>query len=275
MRRILSLCVLLTSAALLVQCSTNPATGRSQFLMFEPPPEQMEALGAQAQPQLTQEYGGEIASPEVRSYVNRVGQSLAANVHSSYDHINWQFIALESDIVNAFALPGGRVFISRGLLERLSNESQLAGVLGHEIGHVTGKHVNERISQATALEIGVSLTGQLTESQLALMAANMASSGYQLKFGRDQEAESDRLGVKYLVLAGYTPRGMFEVLNVLREASEGARQPEFMSTHPHPETRMRIVTELLNGDYAAAANDPTLVVGELEYEREALQYLRR
>ena len=256
----------------LTGCVVNPATGDRQLILISD--DAVAQMGASAAPQLTQEYGGEIQSNQLRAYVDEIGQRVAAEVEPEYDHIDWTFTVLDSEIINAFALPGGRIFISRGLLQRFTNEAQIAGVLGHEIGHVTGKHVNERVSKAAAIELGIGVVGQMSESQLTLAAASMFGNGYQLYFGREQEAQSDILGVRYMVRAGYNPRGMLQVLDVLREASQGNRQPEFLSTHPHPETRLETITNLLAGEYRQAADDPALTFGEARFQQIAAPHLR-
>jgi predicted Zn-dependent protease len=277
MSRRLSTLIALVAAVIvptvITGCSTNPATGDRQLMLV--PDAQVQAMGASAAPQLTQEYGGEIKSPEIRAYVDRVGQALAAHVEPEYGQIDWSFTVLDSEVINAFALPGGRVFISKGLLQRFTNEAQVAGVLGHEIGHVTAKHVNERVSQSMAIELGVAAIGHYSESQLASSAASMFGNGYQLHFGRGQESQSDELGVRYMVKAGYNPRGMLQVLDVLREASEGGqRQPEFLSTHPYPETRLETINRMLAGEYKKASTDPALTFGESRFSREAAPYLK-
>lgn len=253
-------------------CTYNPATGRSQFLMLSA--EEEIALGESAKGELTAEYGGMVQSAEVRGYVTRVGRSLAAHTEADYPDLPWEFTVLDSGIINAFALPGGKVFISRGLLERLESEAEMAGVLGHEIGHVTAQHVDERISQAMLLEFGVALIGGFTESELAAFGASLFSSGYQLKFSRDQETEADAQGLKYMTAAGYAPRAMLEVLEVLAEASHGERPPELLATHPYPETRIKAVQKLLAGPYKLAVESPDYREYRDRYEIEALGHLR-
>jgi predicted Zn-dependent protease len=236
--------VLITCIFAAAGCETNPATGKSQLLLVGD--DQLETMGAQAAPMLVQEYGGVVQSQTVRQYVNRVGQQVAQQVEPEYSDVDWQFITLESDVINAFALPGGRVFISRGMLENLTSEAQLAAVLGHEIGHVTAKHIDERMSQATAIDAGLGVAGGLTESGLAVEAAKLFGQGYLLKFGRDQELEADRLGLRYMMQAGYDPHAMIDVVNVLIRSSQSGRPPEFLSTHPDPERRLEQVQKLLN-----------------------------
>ncbi len=252
-------------------CTYNPATGRNQLLLLTT--EEEIALGDEAKPQLTAEYGGELRTPPVRDAVTRVGRHLAGFTEADYQKLPWEFTVLDSDVVNAFALPGGKVFISRGLLVRLHDEAEMAGVLGHEIGHVTSQHIDERISQAILLEFGVALTGTLTQSQIASYGASIVSGGYQLKFSRDQESEADRQGVKYMAAAGYAPQAMIGLLEVLMEASQSSRPPEFLSTHPYPESRIRTIHKLLDGPYKITVDNPDFGRFPDRYDREVLSNL--
>jgi len=269
--RSLVIVVSLLTASALVGCSTNPATGRTQLDLLSDA--EVRAMGEEAKPQLVQEYGGEHPSGELRSYVDRVGRALLAGTEAHVAELNWEFILLDSDVINAFALPGGKVFMSRGLLERFDNEAELAGVLGHEIGHVTAQHVDERLSQTLAAQLGLSVLGSTTESELINLGAGVLVQGTMLKFNRNQESEADVLGVRYMTRAGYDPYGMLEVLHVLQEASRGAKQPEFLSTHPHPETRIKTVTSLLGGEYAYTQNNPSFKKYEDRFRREAVPFL--
>lgn len=275
----LLLAVSLGSSTLLTGCTYNPATGRRQLLWMST--EQQIALGTEAQPELIAEYGGESKSPELSAYVDEVGQKLVAQVEAEYKDLPWEFTVLESDVINAFALPGGKVFISRGLMDLLENEAELAGVLGHEVGHVTSQHINERISQAMVVQgiaIGASAaTSNSSGWEAAIpVVVGLGGQGYLLKFGRDQEAESDTQGVKYMTAAGYNPIGMLGVLEVLEAASKGNKSPEFLSTHPHPETRIKTVKALLASQkYAYTQNNPDFLIGVEEYARRAGPYLKK
>jgi predicted Zn-dependent protease len=147
-------------------------------------------------------------------------------------------------------------------------------VLGHEIGHITGGHVEERMSQALLAQ-GVLLgVGSATESQLAVLGAQLFASGYLLKFSRDQESESDRLGLGYMVRAGYDPTGMLQVLEVLAAAAEGASPPEILSTHPDPQRRIAEVRALLDSTYREHRGNPGYQLGEDRYRGELLPALR-
>lgn len=227
---------LMASMLMLVGCSTNPATGREQFLLLSS--EQVAAMGDEAAPQLVQEYGGEIQSEQVKRYVNEIGQRVAEEVESEYRDIEWTFYTLDSEVINAFALSGGNVFITSGLLREMTNEAQLAGVLGHEIGHVTGRHVDERLSQAVAAELGLALLGEYTDEELITTGAALATSLTMLSWGRSQELESDEQGLKYMVRAGYDPEGLIELMRILEEAGGGGGTIEFFSTHPYPDRRI-------------------------------------
>lgn len=262
-------------------CVTNPATGRSQFNALST--EEEIALGTQAMPELIEGYGGVVPDPALREYVTRIGMSMVPYTEAHYPQLPWEFTFLNSSVINAFALPGGKVFVSRALVERMTSEAQLAGVLGHEIGHVTAQHVDDRLARQAGLQIGASVLGVIVgQSQVAGVAelANLAITGaglYALKFDRNQESESDSLGMRYMMKAGYNPRGVLEVMHILDEASRGsARQPEWMSTHPLPTTRIdRIASELKKKKYRDADSDPNLGTFEERFQRECLDRLRR
>lgn len=258
-------------------CAVNPATGRPQLMLISQ--QEANALGAEAKPELVDEYGGEVQASALRAYVTEIGMKLVEHVEPEYKDLDWDFTVLDSDVINAFALPGGHVFISRGLLEYFTNEAQIAGVLGHEIGHVSGLHVNERISQAMGIQgivLGASAAVGSSESSWAEMiplVVNTAGQGYLLKFGRDQESEADVLGVRYMVRSGYNPQGMLQVLEVLDQASQGQAPPEFLSTHPHPSTRIATVNGLLSNEYAYTQNNADFGLYENRFHDRAVPHL--
>ncbi len=253
-------------------CVYNPEVDRMQLGLVSSA--EVAKLGAEAKPQLVQEYGGEVPERQLREYVAEVGNRLARHVGDQFAEVDWSFIVLDSPVINAFALPGGNVFISRGLLARFDNEAQLAGVLGHEIGHVTGRHVDERISQHVLAELGLAAAGTLTDSQLILVGTQLGLGGYQLSFGRGQETEADVLGMRYMTLAGYDPHGMLEVMEVLQAASEGASlPPEFLSTHPHPQTRISTINRLLRDEYAYTQENPEFRKYRGRFQQRAAGYL--
>ncbi len=258
----LGLIVLVALAAFSWGCSSNPTTGRSQMALLSRDREI--ALGEGAKDQLTAEYGGEVADAQLQVYVARIGRALAATTEADNPSLPWEFTLLDSDVINAFALPGGKVFMSRGLAARMTNEAQLAAVLGHEVGHVTARHSNERISQAMLVQglvvgaaLGASQSDEKWLQSAVPVVVGFGGQGYLLKFSRDQELEADALGVRYMVRNGYNPLGAKQVQEILRAAAgEGSRPPEFFSTHPYPERRIEQIDRLLRGEYAYTQDRP-------------------
>ena len=233
-------------------CSTNPATGKGQLNFLSTSREI--SLGNQSAPQFTQQYGGDIPSESLRAYVVDLGKRLAAQ--SERAELPWEFHVVDSSVLNAFALPGGKVFITRGMLAKLNSEAQLAGVLSHEIGHVTAQHIGQQLSQSMLLQglaIGVGVASARSDNEwLKAMGigASVGGSVYLLKFGRDQESQADELGVRYMTRLGYNPVGQIQVMEVLQKESTGKpRQPEFLSTHPLAKTRIRRLEKHINEHY--------------------------
>lgn len=217
----------------------NPVTGENQYLGLTA--EQEIALGLQATPQMLQQYGGLYPDQRLQSYVDQVGNKLVAatGIHD----LPWKFefhLLNDSRTVNAFALPGGQVFITAALYSRFSTEGQLAGVLGHEIGHVVARHSAQQMA-TSRLTQGLTGAVMVASDPDAATAQTIAMIGQlvNMKYGRDDELESDQLGVRFMADAGYDPRSLIEVMKILAEASGGGgRQPEFFSTHPNPENRI-------------------------------------
>ena len=269
--------LLLSAALSIAACSTNPSTGRDQLLLVSE--DEVSQMGVQATPELIQEYGGEIESAQVRQYVNEVGRKLAQQVEPEYKDIQWQFHVLDSDVINAFALPPGRVFVSRGLLEQLPNEAALAAVLGHEMGHITARHVSERISQQMLLEgiaqgASVAVSGSSGAEQLVPLVVGLGGQGYLLKFSRDQESEADHQGLKYMVKSGYSPQGAAQVMRVLIRANQGGKQLEMLSTHPDPEQRLRDIQEAISTEFANTKGNPQYGLFPERYRQKMLAQLR-
>ncbi len=246
-------------------CSTNPATGKKIIAAMSRDDEIR--LGSEAAPQFTQEFGGAVPSPQLQQYVAGIGRKMAAETEADNPSLPWEFTLLNTDVINAFALPGGKVFFTRGLAKELTTEAQMAGVLGHEIGHVTAQHANQRMSQAGILEMvvqGAAVAagtggegGTLaTVGQYGVPAISAGGQVMLLKYGRDQESEADSLGMRYMSNVGYTPRGQLEVMQVLARLSGAGAGPEFFATHPYPETRIERIKQELDQKYAAMLNNP-------------------
>ncbi|MFN7021609.1 MAG: M48 family metalloprotease [Phycisphaerales bacterium] len=263
-------------------CSTNPTTGRNQLVFMSAESER--SLGQQAAPQLTQEFGGRVQNTELNNYITEIGNRLKDQTESDGPRRVWEFTLLDSDVINAFALPGEKVFISRGLADRLTNEAQLAGVLGHEIGHVMARHGNERISQGALINVlaqgaSVAVGAAVKDPTLGQVLPAVATQGGQvvvLKFSRDQETEADTLGMRYMTKAGYNPRGQLQVMEVLKAASGGSSGPEWMATHPLPQTRIDDIKKLLGKEYAYTQGaDSGFRFYEDRYEHRYLSIARR
>ncbi len=237
----------------LAGCSTNATTGRSQFNALSR--EDEIALGTQAKAELIQQEGGEVGNPDVRAYVVEIGSKLAAVTEGDNPTLPWEFTLLNSDVINAYALPGGKVFMSRGLAEKLTSEDQLAGVLGHEVGHVTARHINDKIARETGASLGLGVAGLVlgdsggTLAQLSGQTVQIALMSYS----RKQELEADELGMRYIDRVGYNPAAQGDVMRVLLEASGGEGGSDFFSTHPHPQARIERVNELMQQTYAGSA----------------------
>lgn len=230
----------------------NPYTGEDQRLSLTPQQEIL--LGLQSVPKMVEMHGGQHPDPQAQAQVDRIGQKLVANVQRMARHgdpVPYQFdfhLLADSQRINAFALPGGQIFITAALYNQLENEDQLAGVLGHEVGHVVCKHSNEQMSKSGLLKsigtgIGVAVGGEsmMAGQQVSAMLNQVMST----KYGRDDEYESDRIGALLMHHAGYNPREILGVLRILKRAAGGARQPEMLSTHPHPENRIEEIEKVL------------------------------
>lgn len=272
-----ALLALLPAFLVPVGCETNAATGKSQFQALSR--QQEIAMGMEAQPQLTKEYGGKVNSPELQAYLSELGRRMAAVTEGDNPSLPWDFTMLDSDVINAFSTPGGKVYFSRGLVARMTNEAQLAGVLGHEIGHVTARHINDQMTNSGIASIVVG--GVAAGAGAAGYDANTVGQlGQQvggvvlLKYGRGQELEADRLGMRYMARLNYNPVGMRQVMEILQQAMAGGRQPELLSTHPYPENRIKQIDGLLASEYAGTQNNPQYKLNEAEFQARCLSKLR-
>ena len=222
-------------------CSTNPATGKRQLALISE--DQEFAMGLEADQQVQQQLGL-YPDQDLQAYVNRVGQKLAAA--SERPNLKWTFRVVDDPVVNAFALPGGHIYVTRGLLTHLTSEAELASVMGHEIGHVTARHSVEQMSKAQLAQIGL-IAGVLVKPELANYS-NLAQQGLQilfLKYSRDDERQADDLGLRYMYQQNYDPREMPQVFETLRRVSAqqaNGRIPGWLSTHPTEEERIRTIS---------------------------------
>lgn len=221
----------------------NPITGEKQHIGMSQ--EQEVAMGLQAAPQMADQFGGLHPDSNLQNKVQEVGRRVVQQSIAGSSAYKFSFNVLkDAETINAFALPGGPIFITAGLFNRLENEAQLAGVLGHEVGHVVARHSAEHIAKSQLAQLLVGAVGVAAtdeehpgRGQQAAAAAAFVSQMVNLRYGRQDELESDGLGVRLMSEAGYDPRSMLDVMRILAESSKGGRQPEFLSTHPDPGNR--------------------------------------
>lgn len=273
------LLVILLGAPLLTACTTNQATGRFQLNTLSR--EQEINIGEEGQREIVPQYGGAVANEALQSYVREVGMKMVPHTEGDYATLPWEFTLLDSEVINAFALPGGKVFITRGLAAQLKSEAELAGVLGHEIGHVTAEHADKRVSGQlvfTGLLVGASVAAGRSSDDLVKVGVpllvGVGGTGFLLKFGRDEEYESDALGIRYMTRAGYDPMGQVRVMQVLADASSGPRPPEILSTHPFPESRVERAKRLIEKEYPQTQGNPSYGLFQDRYEQRMLAPLR-
>ena len=226
----------------------NPVTGEKQHISLTP--EQEIQLGLESAPQMAQQFGGLYPDEKVQQSVKRVGQKIVNSTDVKNSPYQFDFHVLaDNKTINAFAVPGGQIFITAALLDKLKNEDQLAGVLGHEITHVIGRHSAEQIAKQQLTQGLAGAAAIATEdpnspgrnSAIAAYVANLIG----LKYGRDDEIESDQLGVRWMVESGYNPEAMIDVMEVLRAAGGPNRPSEFMSSHPDPDNRIERIQEAI------------------------------
>jgi predicted Zn-dependent protease len=227
---------LVAAVILAVSCAINPATGRRHISLIG---EQQElAIGREEDKRVVQTiglYGG----PELQAYVQRVGTRLAAK--SERPDLPWTFRVVDDASVNAFALPGGYIYVTRGIMAHLNSEAELAAVLGHEIGHVTARHSVNQMSKAQLATLGLGIGAAVSEDVRSLGRAAEAGLGLLfLKYSRDDERQADELGLRYVMRTTYDPRPMVDVfvlLDRIGRSTEGGRVPGWLSTHPAPANR--------------------------------------
>lgn len=221
----------------------NPITGEKQRIGWTI--EQEKGIGLQSAPQMARQHGGVHPDQRLQGHVAQVGKKLVKETLASKSGYDYNFYLLaDNRTVNAFALPGGQVFITAALYGRLQNEDQLAGVLGHEIGHVIHRHGAERQAKSGFINgliqsVLIGTGGDQTMAQIANTVGNYTN----MKYGRDQELESDDFGVLLMMQAGYNPYELKGVMDILEKASGGSRVPEFQSSHPSPENRRQKIEE--------------------------------
>lgn len=251
---------ILALAVLAAGCATNPATGRREFSLVSADREKQ--LGREGFPAAVAEYG-RYDDARLAAYVDSIGQRLARV--SELPDLGWTFTLLDDPAVNAFAMPGGYIFVTRGILAHLNSEAQLAGVLGHEIGHVTARHSARQITQQQLAGLGLGLAGAFSSSFRRYSGlADQALGLLLLKYGRDDETQADELGIRYATAAGFDPREIPATYAMLKRIGErsGGGLPYYLSTHPDPGDREERTGRLAE---AAAAGRQGMIVRAREF----------
>src|SRR5262245_4621005 len=207
--------VVLMAVAALTACARNPVTGKREIVLVSQ--SQEIAMGQESDQQVRAEYGF-ANHPISQAYIQTLGRKLVAVSHRP--DLEWHFTVVDSPVVNAFAIPGGYIYLTRGILAYIHNEAELAAVMGHEIGHVTARHTVRQLTRTRLAPIGLGVGGALspTFGQFGDVARNAVGVLF-LRFSRDDEREADRLGVEYAARAGYDPREVSRFFEVLRHLS--------------------------------------------------------
>lgn len=252
-------------ASLFVGCAVNPITGEEQFMLVSE--EEEIEIGRTYAPEVEKQMGGRLKNEAIQTYVDSIGQKAARVSHRP--DIQYHFAALDHKSVNAFALPGGYVFITKGMLEKLNNEAELAGVLAHETTHIVARHSSVAMSRQIGIQLLLTAVVSSTKSAAAAQAADAAQQIISLKYSRDDEREADRIGMDYMVAAGYDPNGMVETMQMLEKENE-AGPIDFLSSHPSPQNRTTYLTGRIEHRYSGAGG---LKIGADEYRHAVLERL--
>ena len=203
----------------------------------------------------------------MQNYINHIGSKVARQSHRP--DLAYKFTALQDPSVNAFALPGGFVFITKGMLGKLQNEAQLAAILAHEIVHIVARHSSAAMSKQIGFNLLISAISSEKTSENVLMVTDLTWKIITLRYSREDETESDLAGIDYMFSAGYNPYGMAEVMKMLQQENERAAIG-FLSTHPSPQNRIRYITQKIQQRYSRLSQ---LKTGEKEYQSNVLNWL--
>ena len=235
----------------------NQITGETQRVAMTEEADEIQ-MGLAARREMASQFGGPSRDPQAQALVTKIGEELLQALDDSLEpggrsnpyRKDFSFTLLaDPETVNAFALPGGQIFVTQALFRDLDTEGQLAGVLGHEIGHVIERHSNQQMAKQNFLQglaaAGGVVGGDQRSAQMAQAVAQLAS----MKYGRDDEFQSDQWGVRLTSMAGYDPRAMIGVMKVLEKASQGKSPPEFMSTHPSSAHREQEIEALIAKEF--------------------------
>lgn len=224
----------------LTGCVQAPITGRDQLILI---PDFVLSSQAQAAFDGIKQETGIVREPRYTGPVKEIGRRIAGV--APVRNANWEFVVFDSDEFNAFAMPGGKVGVYRGMFDVAESDDQLATVMAHEVAHVAARHGGERVTTQLAAQLGIALVASATDNpDLATLLAQAATLGVVLPFSRTQEAEADRIGLELMARAGYDPRAAVPFWQNMM-AKAGSRRPEFLATHPNPKNRIRAIEAAL------------------------------
>jgi predicted Zn-dependent protease len=267
MRSKLALLILGISFCFFAGCAVNPITGEEELMLISEG--QDIAIGRQYAPEIEKQMGGRITDPALQNYVDSVGQTIARVSHRPY--LEYSFVALNHKSVNAFALPGGAVFVTKGMLEKLDSEAQLAAILSHEITHIVARDVSNAMSNQIGISLLLSAVTSEKTPQSVLTIANLTQQIVGLRYSRKDEQEADLGGLGYMVKAGYNPYGMVETMQMLQNQNQ-IRPIEFLSSHPSPENRIAYLTQAIQTKYFNLAG---LKIAKEDYYKAVLSQLNK
>jgi predicted Zn-dependent protease len=248
-------------------CEVNPITGEERLMLF--PEEQDVEMGRKYAPEVEKELGGRVEDQALQNYVDSVGQKIARISHRP--DFKYHYVAVKDKSTNAVALPGGYVFITKGMLTKLKSEAELAGVLAHETTHIVARDTSNAMSKQIGMELLITVAASRGATQGALTAADLAKQLILLQYSKDDERTADLGGMDYMVRAGYSPYGMVETMEML-EREQTIRPIEFLSSHPSPENRVAYLRQRIQTHYFNS--EAGLMVGKEDYSSNVLERLK-
>jgi len=243
-------------------CAVNPISGQEQLMLISR--QQDISIGQRYAPEVEKQLGGAIDDRVLQNYVDYVGQKIASVSHES--GFEYHFTAVEDESINAMALPGGYIFITRGMLEKLDSEAQLAAILGHETVHVVARHSAAAMSREIGISMLLSAVTSDSTPEGALVAADLTRQILALRYSRADERQADLGGLDYMVWAGYNPYAMLEIMRML-QSQPREKTPKFFLTHPSPHNRIEYLTQRIQTQYYGLTG---LKNGKEDYHRLVL-----
>jgi beta-barrel assembly-enhancing protease len=249
-------------------CAANPITGEDEMMFSRDYHSDIE-IGKQVAPDVEKELKGKIEDETLQNYIDDVGRRISKISHNP--DFDYHFVAVNDKSINAISLPGGRIFITKGMLLKLENESQLAGVLAHEIVHVVARDTQNMMSKEAGLGVLFVLAMSQTKSTGEMAAVDLARQIVELKYSREDEATADLGGLDYMVRAGYDPNGMIETMKMLQK-EDTIKPVEFFSTHPSPENRLSYLEAKIKTYYSAGLTNAK--IGRDGYRRNVIDRLQ-